>query len=704
MKGKDFIKSKWCERAKTADGESEIKKNFGKWANRVNNTGLLMRAKQLFQFFMSPKITGTQKVLAGGALLYIISPIDLVPDFIPIAGWLDDLGVAAFALKYIFSQMDNLSEIEAAEEVERAKQMSPDEILDGEINGTSETSFTFSTEERASQFSFNVENGGEDLQARLNELKEISDNLHCDIGNSILSNIEARLASMKLKKIAFVGRYSTGKSTLINALLGIDFLPTSPIPTTKAITYVMKGSENALYSEDANGVVTVHESIGNLKNLYDKDIVGATKASLVLKDFPFPDLAITDTPGLEEPDKRISQLTLDAIPEADAVVVLLDAGYLESKREFDFMASLLSNDRDRKLFVVINKIDGKTTSEIADLENRCRSHLAEKGVNNAKIFSMSAKNGNANQGFLNFKDALTDFLRNGISAEAYRHSKSELDSYAEMLLAMCSNAVENAAADRQTQRQNSENARNKIVAVSEEYESQKNAVLRKFSAYRSQFLLDFSNFVGELKATARGKIMQSKLSDLKNTDGIAVALKEQIVSFIDAKIAKLNEEINADISAGVKNIKSTLANQSVSLDVRIRDLSEYSGFFMPTALVLGYFFFGILSSGFLFTLLAVSVGRNFFESSIARALETVGVNRARENVSNEISRELDNVKSRLEEKLNECFDLVAKDLQGSFDNACKAAIAPFSVYADETTFSMDAIDSGRARLMEMVAQ
>jgi uncharacterized membrane protein YkvA (DUF1232 family) len=37
------------------------------------------------------------------ALLYILSPIDLVPDFIPVAGWVDDVvvgaGAAYFALK-----------------------------------------------------------------------------------------------------------------------------------------------------------------------------------------------------------------------------------------------------------------------------------------------------------------------------------------------------------------------------------------------------------------------------------------------------------------------------------------------------------------------------------------------------------------------------------------------------------------------------
>ena len=33
-----------------------------------------------------------------GALLYVLSPLDLIPDFLPIAGYIDDAAVFAFAL------------------------------------------------------------------------------------------------------------------------------------------------------------------------------------------------------------------------------------------------------------------------------------------------------------------------------------------------------------------------------------------------------------------------------------------------------------------------------------------------------------------------------------------------------------------------------------------------------------------------------
>ncbi len=37
-------------------------------------------------------------VIAGFALIYVLSPVDLIPDVIPVLGWLDDLVIGAGGL------------------------------------------------------------------------------------------------------------------------------------------------------------------------------------------------------------------------------------------------------------------------------------------------------------------------------------------------------------------------------------------------------------------------------------------------------------------------------------------------------------------------------------------------------------------------------------------------------------------------------
>lgn len=48
-----------------------------------------------------PRVGRWQKLAAGAAVAYLVSPIDLVPDFLPVVGQLDDLVVARQALKLL---------------------------------------------------------------------------------------------------------------------------------------------------------------------------------------------------------------------------------------------------------------------------------------------------------------------------------------------------------------------------------------------------------------------------------------------------------------------------------------------------------------------------------------------------------------------------------------------------------------------------
>ena len=53
-----------------------------------------------------PQVPRSSKILLGGLILYLLTPIDLVPDFIPVAGQLDDVLIVGFALRRLLRSVD----------------------------------------------------------------------------------------------------------------------------------------------------------------------------------------------------------------------------------------------------------------------------------------------------------------------------------------------------------------------------------------------------------------------------------------------------------------------------------------------------------------------------------------------------------------------------------------------------------------------
>lgn len=67
---------------------------------------LVYAALILYYTLQSDKVSLKDKALIVGALGYLISPIDVVPDAIPIVGLGDDLGVLLYVLKTVWTDID----------------------------------------------------------------------------------------------------------------------------------------------------------------------------------------------------------------------------------------------------------------------------------------------------------------------------------------------------------------------------------------------------------------------------------------------------------------------------------------------------------------------------------------------------------------------------------------------------------------------
>ena len=87
---------------------------------------LVYAALILYYTLQSDKVSATNKAMIIGALGYLISPLDVVPDAIPIAGLADDLGVLVFVLKKVWTDIDPEIQVKARQRL--SKWFDEDEI------------------------------------------------------------------------------------------------------------------------------------------------------------------------------------------------------------------------------------------------------------------------------------------------------------------------------------------------------------------------------------------------------------------------------------------------------------------------------------------------------------------------------------------------------------------------------------------------
>ena len=80
----------------------------------------------LYYLIESNKVSVKDKAIIIGALGYLISPIDIVPDAIPIAGLGDDMAVMLYVLDKVWGQVDD--EIKSKAQRKLSKWFDDDEL------------------------------------------------------------------------------------------------------------------------------------------------------------------------------------------------------------------------------------------------------------------------------------------------------------------------------------------------------------------------------------------------------------------------------------------------------------------------------------------------------------------------------------------------------------------------------------------------
>jgi GTP-binding protein EngB required for normal cell division len=177
-----------------------------------------------------------------------------------------------------------------------------------------------------------------------------------------------KLATEQLNLVV-LGQFKRGKSTLINALLGADLLPTAVVPLTSIVTIIQHGPQSHAVVHFRDGRVLAVDSADLALYTTERDNPDNTRgAAQVEVAFPSPFLRpgvrLVDTPGVGSVYASNTATTYDYLPQADAAIIVLAADQPISQAELEFVHA--AGWYATKLFFVLNKIDVLSTPELKE--------------------------------------------------------------------------------------------------------------------------------------------------------------------------------------------------------------------------------------------------------------------------------------------------------------------------------------------------
>lgn len=179
-------------------------------------------------------------------------------------------------------------------------------------------------------------------------------------------------------RITIVGEFSSGKSTLIDALIGKDILPHSTSETTATLTYIhsveqghAKENKAEIFFSDGNTKLVDFSTLKEYVTAFSKTVDVFSKIEYVdifvhIDNFD-NNIVIVDTPGLNGTN-HYEDRTLQEIAKADASIFVFSPSGIKATEQTFMKEELLKHQNS--FFFVMNRIDDLHKSEGECVEDK----------------------------------------------------------------------------------------------------------------------------------------------------------------------------------------------------------------------------------------------------------------------------------------------------------------------------------------------
>jgi small GTP-binding protein len=184
-------------------------------------------------------------------------------------------------------------------------------------------------------------------------------------------------------RLAFVGEFSRGKSTLINRLLDRALLPVAVVPTTASITSIIAGEEDGLTLHFLDGhqetrpleAASWHDLIADGQLEKNRTIEATVRVHVNHAWLCDVGIEMIDTPGAGDINDQRTTHILQVLSECDATIILISAAVPLSLTEKIFIEQEILGKHIPQVLVVVSMLDTISVEQRHEVLNTVRERL-----------------------------------------------------------------------------------------------------------------------------------------------------------------------------------------------------------------------------------------------------------------------------------------------------------------------------------------